>query len=554
MGYPASIRRYSVRKAILRMYGLAAILFVSLFVYGLLNLRLSATRAEALSGMEMVNDFTVNEVQDETAPRGKRFLMAFRLDGIHEDYDSIIFLSMYENIKAYLNNECIYSLEPESGFLIPESPGYVYNIIRCSEADNGKQFRIEVTPVYWGEERLPEIMIGSSYEIVKTVIYANLPILFLCVTTIFVGIAMLIGAVMDRAGLYQVEVAILPSLFVFLVAFWKLLNSDLAALFTSRFPVLTLFPYFALMLMPILLVEFIRTLSGVKRTLLWVIPQLVTMVSIVIVLVLQALDILDIHESMWTTQLSLIICIICIGLALREAVREYDWTRKLKQGVIACVAAVLWLVIDIFTYYGTKGVTSFPVSMLVFLIFILILVCDGIRQSRKGMEVGMQARQYKKLAYHDALTGFFNRAAYIDYLSANAEEAKNNVFLAFDLNNLKKCNDELGHDKGDFYIKEAARILMDCFGDRGKCYRLGGDEFGAILENSTLSDCIQRVDTMKAMVDRFNRHSTDIHMGIACGYAIYDASEDHDIHETIRRADKMMYEVKFRMKQQENSL
>ena len=92
---------------------------------------------------------------------------------------------------------------------------------------------------------------------------------------------------------------------------------------------------------------------------------------------------------------------------------------------------------------------------------------------------------------------------------------------------------------------------MDCFGDRGRCFRLGGDEFGAILMDDTMEGCAKRAKRMRARVEEFNRNSGDIHMGIACGYAIYDPVEDADVHGTIRRADKMMYEEKFRMKQQQ---
>ena len=202
------------------------------------------------------------------------------------------------------------------------------------------------------------------------------------------------------------------------------------------------------------------------------------------------------------------------------------------------------------TFFKTSGVTTFPFSMLLFLIFLLLMIAGRIRASKKGMEIGMQAREYKKLAYHDALTGFFNRAAYVDFLNGREFDPKKNVIVAFDLNNLKKCNDELGHDKGDIYIKESAKIIMDCFGEHGRCYRLGGDEFGAILTDSDVSACARRVRKMNERVARFNAESNDIHMGIACGYAIYDPEEDEDVHATIRRADKMMYEEKFRMKQQ----
>ena len=51
----------------------------------------------------------------------------------------------------------------------------------------------------------------------------------------------------------------------------------------------------------------------------------------------------------------------------------------------------------------------------------------------------------------------------------------------FDLNDLKKCNDTYGHDYGDQYIMMASEILKKLFALDGKCYRIGGDEFCALV-------------------------------------------------------------------------
>jgi len=254
---------------------------------------------------------------------------------------------------------------------------------------------------------------------------------------------------------------------------------------------------------------------------------------------------------MWITLVSLGITFACMYVAFGLYVRENRLDKSAQVGLICVTLSMIWTGIDLYTYFGTAGLTTFPFSMVLFLMFLLFMIGNRLRISRKGMEVGMQARQYKKLAYHDALTGFFNRAAYMDFLGSAEFRPESSVIVAFDLNNLKKCNDLLGHDKGDIYIKEAAKIIMDCFGERGRCYRLGGDEFGAILMDETETGCTRRIRRMNERVNRFNFASGDIKMGIACGYAIFDPEEDVDIHATIRRADKMMYEEKFQMKQRQ---
>ena len=64
------------------------------------------------------------------------------------------------------------------------------------------------------------------------------------------------------------------------------------------------------------------------------------------------------------------------------------------------------------------------------------------------MEKGRHAEIYQKLAMKDMLTGINNRNAYIsdlDSLTAYSDI----MIVTFDLNDLKKCNDNFGHSEGD---------------------------------------------------------------------------------------------------------
>jgi hypothetical protein len=93
--------------------------------------------------------------------------------------------------------------------------------------------------------------------------------------------------------------------------------------------------------------------------------------------------------------------------------------------------------------------------------------------------------ELRVVAEFDSLTGLPNRYCYNEFLKKpNLSEKSSCVFL-FDINNLKYTNDTYGHGKGDELIKNASCCIKECFLDvEGKnCYRIGGDEFVAILEN-----------------------------------------------------------------------
>ncbi len=80
--------------------------------------------------------------------------------------------------------------------------------------------------------------------------------------------------------------------------------------------------------------------------------------------------------------------------------------------------------------------------------------------------------EYKKLyelAYHDNLTGCYNRNWFVENFN-DEDEFK---FIMVDINDLKKENDTKGHFAGDKFIKDVAKCLMQ-YGD---VVRYGGDEF-----------------------------------------------------------------------------
>ena len=122
----------------------------------------------------------------------------------------------------------------------------------------------------------------------------------------------------------------------------------------------------------------------------------------------------------------------------------------------------------------------------------------------------------------------------------------------FDLNDLKKLNDILGHIEGDRYLTDSADLIQKIFGRYGKIYRIGGDEFCIIMKNTSenkISSLIQQLIQDEAA---YNKQSQTVHMQIAFGYAKYDAGLDADLDQTRCRADVLMYENKKQLKAVEN--
>jgi len=155
---------------------------------------------------------------------------------------------------------------------------------------------------------------------------------------------------------------------------------------------------------------------------------------------------------------------------------------------------------------------------------------------------------YKTIAYMDLLTGYENRMAYeqrlsaCDYLDGQGESI---AIMIFDLNNLKVVNDAYGHKFGDALIKNSADILALHLGDPKRLYRIGGDEFAAILVGLSW----QELQNIQQNIRNDNRTvMEDMPFSCAVGMARFDKTGDRSVREAMQRADEAMYEDKRRSK------
>ena len=121
------------------------------------------------------------------------------------------------------------------------------------------------------------------------------------------------------------------------------------------------------------------------------------------------------------------------------------------------------------------------------------LICRGLM-----LDVTEQKQNEKRIAYlaeHDALTGLFNRRRFQEELEralVYTERFKQESALMFiDLDQFKYINDTMGHQAGDEYLCMVARRLAGSLRKVDILGRLGGDEFGIIIPNTSREEVEQ---------------------------------------------------------------
>ena len=155
------------------------------------------------------------------------------------------------------------------------------------------------------------------------------------------------------------------------------------------------------------------------------------------------------------------------------------------------------------------------------------------------------------LAYADALTSVHNRGAFeimIRDMQTQLDQPEGSPVFAvcmFDCNFLKQINDKYGHDKGDIYLKETARIICDVFA-HSPVFRIGGDEFVVMLQERDYEnrEALLRLFDEKCAEKRESETDPWKKVDVSRGMADYDPQKDQSIADVVRRADRAMYEDK----------
>lgn len=157
-------------------------------------------------------------------------------------------------------------------------------------------------------------------------------------------------------------------------------------------------------------------------------------------------------------------------------------------------------------------------------------------------------KQYRVRAMKDELTGIGNRHAYESEIAAIKGECENGrvpddiTVFSLDVNGLKHVNDTYGHQAGDEYIRGGASCLEKAVGTVGNIYRIGGDEFAAIVRIKQFP--IERiVEVLRQNLSEWS-DSYGNQLTMSVGYASSWENPGCGLEELMSFADEAMYKDK----------
>jgi diguanylate cyclase (GGDEF)-like protein/PAS domain S-box-containing protein len=152
-------------------------------------------------------------------------------------------------------------------------------------------------------------------------------------------------------------------------------------------------------------------------------------------------------------------------------------------------------------------------------------------------------------ANHDDLTGLVNRREFesrAERLLLKAKNTKSEHALCFmDLDQFKVINDTCGHIAGDEMLRQLSSILINTIRHRDTLGRLGGDEFGVLMEHCSITDAHRVATSLQNAIQefQFSWEGHSFRVGVSMGL-IPITNSTHSLSEALSKADMSCYIAK----------
>lgn len=153
------------------------------------------------------------------------------------------------------------------------------------------------------------------------------------------------------------------------------------------------------------------------------------------------------------------------------------------------------------------------------------------------------------LAQTDALTGLANRSSFQSSLERTLRESSRSqsefALVVMDIDHFKVVNDTLGHEAGDWVLCHIAKLLEQRLRETDSVGRLGGEEFGLILRNTSSPDAYRLMDELRGRIAGSEVWFGEARITVTASFGIaYWPRDGRQSHQLFRAADRRLYSSK----------
>ncbi|MCC8043744.1 MAG: GGDEF domain-containing protein [Oscillospiraceae bacterium] len=436
----------------------------------------------------------------------------------------------------------------KSDFPNEKSPGTAWISVPLDSSDIGKTMTIRLTTYYNDSSAcIDNVYIGSGISSFQTALKGRLAGSVTCILLIFVGFMLVVSYFILSFYVKDIPKQLLYlGCFSFMTALWSFSELKVFQLFTDKTPALHTLSCMSLMLIAMPLFMIYKNELDKQNKAIIPLISFVTILNFAVCTILHFTGLYDFHEALTCTHIA--IGIGAVGIVYANYLLCFKAEKKSRADILAAcgmVSIAIAAVVDIVRYRQGGVDDSSLFTRIALLFYVITLGIRSLGYVIKLVTKGLKTDIISRLAYEDGLTGLGNRTAYKERLAEISSAAQPFTVFVFDINNLKAVNDNLGHTHGDELIILGAKAISDTFGNIGKCYRIGGDEFICLITDKC--DPAALSEKFCESIACENETLEEFTLSVAYGFSVYNGTGSAD--SAVSSADKRMYEKKKELKE-----
>lgn len=497
-------------------------------------------------------DSNGNEVQIPSLPANisssdNKSAIYHRLPPEQKNCQSFCFYSHHQNVRIKLNDQIIYTyqnkIKPKN--ILSYHP--VYNLVTLPPVSSESIICIETEALLKSTAGdFEEAFYGDKTQILFTIIWKHITNFFLGVMFIIVSI-FLFGTHNLFAHTNKKDYTLLHlGLLTFGIGCWQLDDSSLLLFFTGKLHFLWCLKYLSQLFIPLFTLLFMRSISVKKdnkflRIFFWITVTIVSTQYVLQIFGIRALT----NTNFASHVVYLATCIYAFKILARgELIKNSKLKYLFILSMIFSMTIFAFTAVSLFNNKFFNSLMSFGIAFC----FIWMILITYQKELKIFEEVN-KAAMYKTLAFVDIATGVNNKTAWytlIDNFNEQTRPQGEYCLIVFDMNNLKKLNDNYGHLIGDKVIKAFCDCLVKVVGTMGKIYRIGGDEFVCVCNNFHRENIMTMLHNFDEAIA--NQEECEHKFSAAYGFEFFTPHSPADFKKALESADEKMYNAKVAMK------
>ncbi|MCM1273620.1 MAG: GGDEF domain-containing protein [Clostridium sp.] len=480
-----------------------------------------------------------------------------RLNRTVQGADTIGLFAFQQQIYVYLDGEEVFRFAPNEN-VNSKTPGNGWQFIELASYDAGKELSICIVQCYKKNKvNIPVLYHGTKMSITLHYLQSKTFLLVISLIGVMVGLFLLL--VWGIAGQSLQLNRGLPwlALFAVFIGTWSVIEANVYSFFFDKLLLFSWISYICLKMSVVPFLMFVNYTfhNGNSKLLRGLIAF--SCAEFWVSSFLQLTGIMDYADTAFVTHG--ILCVSSIYIMVTAVPKLFskkkNWENMEDHKVTYTVHSVFIVVVavtsmmDMYRFYFSNNPDIALYSRIGYFGYVLAVTIASLMDFISLIVMGKQAALIKQEASIDAMTKLHNRAEFEKDIAKASKNSKDMGIVMCDLNDLKKFNDVYGHDMGDFYIIIGSEVIQDIFGQWGKLYRIGGDEFCGIVKGLTEDAFMKAQENMEGRMKALHVVGYDLHMEVSSGYAVFDQGRDKNLRDTMKRADARMYQRKKQLKE-----